>query len=248
MCTSKRLKGTPLVEVSKCSVCVENLRVLALKSPVNIEEVKRAYREMAQILHPDRFESEPKIRARSEEQFKNLQASYRELMEHLPAHAGPAVNPSHGSWTGLQELASVARPFADNTRFFVHPWLPAELLPYVSDLCQIKVNEVVAFVDSRSGNDLSFLAICPEFIHWKPPGFRLNSIKRFLLRDAEVQLRKGGKTATIFDRLADDLFGTNNTCPVELYVNGSRLAANFKENETRKLHGMLVALQQATIR
>ena len=54
----------------------EALRLLGLSADAASEEVKAAYRETAQILHPDRFASNKKLQERATEQFKNLQEAY----------------------------------------------------------------------------------------------------------------------------------------------------------------------------
>lgn len=54
----------------------EALRVLGLDEDATAEDVKIAYRETAQILHPDRFASNKKLQQRATEQFKNLQEAY----------------------------------------------------------------------------------------------------------------------------------------------------------------------------
>ena len=54
----------------------EALRILGLGEDATSEDVKIAYRETAQILHPDRFASNKKLQERATEQFKNLQEAY----------------------------------------------------------------------------------------------------------------------------------------------------------------------------
>ena len=67
----------------------EALRVLGLDEDATPEEVKAAYKEMAQILHPDRFASNKKLQDRATEQFKNLQEAY-DLLTSGPASAKAA--------------------------------------------------------------------------------------------------------------------------------------------------------------
>jgi hypothetical protein len=44
--------------------------------------IKEAYRDAVKVWHPDRFENDPRLRAKSEEKFKLIQVAYRELIEH----------------------------------------------------------------------------------------------------------------------------------------------------------------------
>lgn len=54
----------------------EALHTLGLEESATEDEIKTAYREMAQILHPDKFASNKKLQDRSTEQFKRLQEAY----------------------------------------------------------------------------------------------------------------------------------------------------------------------------
>lgn len=54
----------------------EALRILGLDAAASPEDIKAAYREMAQILHPDRFAGNKKLQDRATEQFKTLQEAY----------------------------------------------------------------------------------------------------------------------------------------------------------------------------
>ena len=54
----------------------EALRILGLDDDATSEDVKIAYKETVQILHPDRFANNKKLQDRATEQFKNLQEAY----------------------------------------------------------------------------------------------------------------------------------------------------------------------------
>ena len=54
----------------------EALRILGLDTDASPEDIKAAYREMAQILHSDRFAGNKKLQDRATEQFKTLQEAY----------------------------------------------------------------------------------------------------------------------------------------------------------------------------
>ena len=58
---------------------IEALRILGLDDEATPEDIKTAYKETAQILHPDRFASNKKLQERATEQFKNLQEAYEYL-------------------------------------------------------------------------------------------------------------------------------------------------------------------------
>lgn len=57
----------------------EALRILGLDEEAKLDDIKTAYKETAQILHPDRFASNKKLQDRATEQFKNLQEAYEFL-------------------------------------------------------------------------------------------------------------------------------------------------------------------------
>lgn len=57
----------------------EALRILGLDEDATADDAKTAYKETAQILHPDRFATNKKLQDRATEQFKNLQEAYEYL-------------------------------------------------------------------------------------------------------------------------------------------------------------------------
>lgn len=58
---------------------LEALHILGLGDDATQEEIRTAYKESAQILHPDKFATNKKLQDRATEQFKNLQAAYEYL-------------------------------------------------------------------------------------------------------------------------------------------------------------------------
>ena len=63
-------------------VCVnrtEALNILGLDDDASAADIKSAYRECVQILHPDRFANNKKLQDRATEQFKRLQDAYEYL-------------------------------------------------------------------------------------------------------------------------------------------------------------------------
>lgn len=74
----------------------EALRVLGLDDEATSDDIKTAYKETVQILHPDRFASNKKLQDRATEQFKNLQAAY----EYLTSGKGSRKGASRASSAG----------------------------------------------------------------------------------------------------------------------------------------------------
>ncbi|MCD8316869.1 MAG: J domain-containing protein [Eggerthellaceae bacterium] len=57
----------------------EALKTLGLGEDATPEDIHEAYRECAQILHPDRFAGNKKLQERATEQFKHMQEAYEYL-------------------------------------------------------------------------------------------------------------------------------------------------------------------------
>lgn len=57
----------------------EALHILGLEDDATAEDIKVAYRETVQILHPDKFAGNEKLQNRATEQFKRLQEAYELL-------------------------------------------------------------------------------------------------------------------------------------------------------------------------
>ncbi len=75
---------------------LEALRVLGLDEDATVDDIKTAYKETAQILHPDRFATNKKLQERATEQFKNLQEAYEYLLSGKGAKGGRKAS-SQGS-------------------------------------------------------------------------------------------------------------------------------------------------------
>ena len=82
----------------------EALRILGLPDDATAEDVRVAYRETAQILHPDRFASNKKLQERATEHFKNLQEAY----ECLSSGKGSRSGSTRGSEGGGGAAAATA--------------------------------------------------------------------------------------------------------------------------------------------
>lgn len=79
----------------------EALRILGLDDDATADDIKTAYRETVQILHPDKFSGNKKLQDRATEQFKNLQEAYECLT------SGKAADPSSNSSSSASSYSSV---------------------------------------------------------------------------------------------------------------------------------------------
>ncbi len=91
---------------------LEALRTLGLDEDATPEDIKVAYRETAQILHPDRFATNKKLQERATEQFKNLQEAY----DFLVSGKGSRTNGSSRSQDSSSEDARIAGIAAARTQ------------------------------------------------------------------------------------------------------------------------------------
>ena len=81
----------------------EALRTLGLEEGASEADIKAAYRETVQILHPDKFASNKKLQDRATEQFKHLQEAYDYLV------SGKSQTRAKGSSAGGATGASTPR-------------------------------------------------------------------------------------------------------------------------------------------
>jgi hypothetical protein len=81
----------------------EWFRILDLCSGASLDEVKRSYRELAKVWHPDRFAHDPSLLRKSQEKMKQLNHAYHQLCT-LAKQPGEnsgnrAENPAHSNST-----------------------------------------------------------------------------------------------------------------------------------------------------
>lgn len=96
----------------------EALHILGLDDDASEEDVRLAFRELAQIMHPDRFQKNATLQARASEQFKLISNARDALLkdnvytrkqrDHSPSAARPASSPSGTAssavrWNALEQ-------------------------------------------------------------------------------------------------------------------------------------------------
>lgn len=115
----------------------EALRILGLDDDATADDIKAAYKETAQILHPDRFASNKKLQDRATEQFKNLQEAY----EYLTKGRG-ARTTSRGSGSGAA---------SSRAAYTTASQLEARLAGIAAARTQLVAQRDVAYDERRNG-------------------------------------------------------------------------------------------------
>lgn len=87
----------------------EALHILGLEDDATADDIKIAYRETVQILHPDKFAGNEKLQSRATEQFKRLQEAYDLLSS--GASGGRGVR--SGSSSGASSSSGAARAWTE---------------------------------------------------------------------------------------------------------------------------------------
>ena len=57
----------------------KNFEILELKPGASLDEIKRAYHDLAQVWHPDRYSHSSRLRRKAEERFKIINEAYQQL-------------------------------------------------------------------------------------------------------------------------------------------------------------------------
>lgn len=57
--------------------------ILEISPDASVDEIKEAFRQLAQIWHPDRYAYNPRLQEKAESKFKDINLAYQKLMEHF---------------------------------------------------------------------------------------------------------------------------------------------------------------------
>ncbi len=127
----------------------EALHILGLDADANADDIKAAYKETAQILHPDRFATNKKLQNRATEQFKNLQEAYEYLTK------------GHGSRTASRDGAS-SRAYSAASE------LEARLAGIAAARTQLVKQRDAVYDERRSSLVMAFIGAVAAIIFRKP--------------------------------------------------------------------------------
>jgi hypothetical protein len=118
-------------------------QTLELPPGAQLEEVKSAYRDLAKVWHPDRYQNEPeRLRLKAESKLKEITLAYRVLLEAAEgrAEADPIPMDFGETWGYIDERGETA----------IYPQYEAAR-PFVEGLAAVRVLGKWGFVD-REGH------------------------------------------------------------------------------------------------
>src|SRR5581483_11860208 len=58
---------------------LNSYRILEIDTDASLEEIKRAYREMARVWHPDRFPNDVRLQHKAQEKLKQINLAYERI-------------------------------------------------------------------------------------------------------------------------------------------------------------------------
>lgn len=167
-------------EVCGCERCLKHLVTLSLGRSATPASINDTYRDLVKIWHPDRFESDRRVRSRAEEQFKLIQEAYRELLEHIRSPQGndpsggdrqrkyPETGSGVSSPRGDQRVSrarEMFRELLDGNRYFMAPEIPLYCIESVRRYYPSEGASLLAFVDrSLTKSGRAFWAFCKDSI------------------------------------------------------------------------------------
>lgn len=141
----------------------ELYRVLEVEPGANLEEVKRAYRELVKVWHPDRFVSDPKLQRKANEKLKQINFAYKRICEAGPMPHSSASNSSTDFGTaGHSE--SPKQSYTPTAK----PLKKTNLIRTLAQLAVTVVIMVVVRVVFSTNNSSSQRAVSPQPVDSTP--------------------------------------------------------------------------------
>ena len=140
----------------------EALRTLGLDEDATLDDIKAAYKETVQILHPDRFANNKKLQDRATEQFKNLQEAY----EFLTSGKG-----SRGAASGkTRSRGEAAGKVRSTSGYSAADEIEARLAGIAAAKTQLVAQRDVAYDERRNGAIMAGIGALVALICGRKPG------------------------------------------------------------------------------
>jgi hypothetical protein len=133
-----------------CETCLRHSKTLGVaQTPTSKSAIHKAYRSVAKLWHPDRFENNKQKRLEAEERFKQIHVAYQEMSEHFE---NPAKLPRDIEF--VTPIRPQPRPtvfFGDAPGCFVAPHFPAHIQQMILASRLENSETAVGFIDMSAG-------------------------------------------------------------------------------------------------
>jgi len=96
-------------EGAPCERCAA-LHILGLDSTANYREIEKTYRVLVKVWHPDRFQTDPKVKEAADEKLKSINAAYAFLRSAPEPRGRKRAKKPAGQEVGLQATQAPRRP------------------------------------------------------------------------------------------------------------------------------------------
>ena len=128
----------------------EALHILGLEDDATADDIKIAYRETVQILHPDKFAGNEKLQSRATEQFKRLQEAYDLLSSGASGGRGGRGARS-GSSSGASSSSGAARAWTEEVEYLTEAEIKARLAGIAAARAQLVAQRDTVSDERRNG-------------------------------------------------------------------------------------------------
>ncbi|MCY7284043.1 MAG: J domain-containing protein [Cyanobacteria bacterium CAN_BIN43] len=123
-------------------------KILELEQGASQPEIKRAYRDLAMVWHPDRF-SNPRMQQKAEARLKQINAAYEFLKSYQPQTEKPTAEPVEPETENRKIIQlctwkKIASKIVTLLLFLVLAWLAWRITVLLTILCFKQYSDLVA--------------------------------------------------------------------------------------------------------
>src|SRR5947208_13566799 len=90
-------------------------KTLELEPGASSDEIKRSYRELVKVWHPDRFAGNQRLQQKAQEKLKQINLAYERICTAKTNSTTPAAGPSGDTASRTKQDQNVRRPYASSS-------------------------------------------------------------------------------------------------------------------------------------